>query len=116
MSEPVRTSSQSAADAIPGYADFLGKMTEAFKDTPLPPIFASGELFPTDHAWSFTHERQQYILGSPRFWKQLPVERSQRPAGLWGITIIDIDDERNSTIAGKIMGAIAAHLDNHNDG
>lgn len=97
-----------AADTIPGFTDFLDKLTEAFKDIPQPPIFASSILFPSDSAWSFKHEDRDYMLAAPLFWQKVPmaVVETDSPFVLGGIAIIDIDHPRERRMRAIVLRAL----------
>lgn len=101
----------SALDAIPGYCDFLNKIANQLKDVPPCPIFASGALFPSDHAWSFKLDNQDYMLAGEAFWNAVPAAASAAARLFSGIPIVDIDDPRNARVRAQVMDAIAEHLD-----
>lgn len=97
----------SAEDTIPGYSDLLSNIADLMRDIPLPPIFASAAIFPTDHAWSFTHERQDYLLANRAFWDKIPVAAPKAAPLLSDVPIIDLDAPRNSMMQGKVYDALA---------
>lgn len=103
---------RSASAEIPGYAKMLDDLATMLREIPLPPIFASSVLFPSDGAWKFTHERQDYLCASASWWASIPeaVKQQSDVLPLGGIEIVDIDDPRNRLLRAKVTTALVAAL------